>query len=153
MRPEPYTARRGRDRTYGRGSRGNPAVSGEVESPRRREVVRRDKVYHVTTFVPPDHVDRLLESVCRVVPLVYGPYSKSAWWSAVGTEQFEPQAGAAPAVGAAGQVERVPTVRLEIAIPADPELLERVLADGILAAHPWQTPAILVSEATAVVAI
>jgi hypothetical protein len=106
-------------------------------------------VYRVTTFVPPDHLDRVLEGVEREVPLVFGPYDRSAWWSAVGVEQFRPLPGASPTTGEIGRVERVETVRLEFAIPRDRELLERVLSRGLLPSHPWEEPAVFVDESLA----
>lgn len=101
--------------------------------------------YRVTSFVPPEHVDALLAAVLEVDPLVYGPYEKSAWWSAVGTEQFEPMAGASPTVGEIGKTERVPTVRLEFAIPLNGQVLQQVLR-ALVAAHPWQQPAVFVDS-------
>jgi hypothetical protein len=106
-------------------------------------------VYRITTFVPPEHLDSLLEGVEREVPLVFGPYDRSAWWSAVGVEQFRPLPGSNPTVGRTGHVERVPTVRVEFAIPRDRELLGRVLAHGVIANHPWEEPAVFVDEALA----
>jgi len=106
-------------------------------------------VYRVTTFVPPDHLDAVLEAVEREAPLVFGPYDRSAWWSAVGVEQFRPLPGASPTVGEPGKTERVPTVRLEFAIPRDLALLERVLTRGVLPNHPWQEPAVFVDESLA----
>jgi len=106
-------------------------------------------MYRVTMFVPPDHLDSLLEGVMREVPLTYGPYDHLAWWSAVGVEQFPPLPGSAPTVGKPAQVERVPTVRLDFAIPRDPALLDRVLSRGIVPNHPWQEPAIFVNDSLA----
>jgi hypothetical protein len=103
-------------------------------------------IYRITTFVPPDHLDAVLEGVEHEVPLVFGPYDRSAWWSAVGVEQFRPLPGANPTVGEPGKTERVPSVRLEFAIPRDAVLLERVLKRGVLANHPWQEPAVFVDE-------
>jgi hypothetical protein len=80
------------------------------------------RIYRVTVFVPPGYVDSLLDGVVREVPLTYGQYDRSAWWSAAGVEQFRPLPGSTPTVGKPGQVERVPTVRLEFAIPRDPSL-------------------------------
>jgi hypothetical protein len=112
----------------------------------RREVMSVRPVYRITTFVPPDHLDAVLEGVEREVPLIFGPYDRSAWWSAVGVEQFRPLPGASPTVGEPGTTERVPSVRLEFAIPRDPALLHRVLTRGVLANHPWQEPAVFVDE-------
>lgn len=114
-------------------------------------MVRR-KVYRVTTFVPPDRVDALLDGIVREVPLEYGRYDRSAWWSAVGTEQFRPLPGAQPTVGEVGRVERVPTVRIEFVIPRDPELLDRCLTRGVIPNHPWQEPAIFIDESEVTVA-
>ena len=107
------------------------------------------RMYRVTIFVPPDYVDALLDGVVREVPLTYGQYDRSAWWSAPGVEQFRPLPGSTPTVGKPGQVERVPTVRLEFAIPRDPALLERVLSRGVIPNHPWQEPAIFVDDSLA----
>jgi hypothetical protein len=101
--------------------------------------------YRITTFVPPEHVEIVLEAVERQAPLVFGPYDRSAWW-VTGTEQFRPLPDATPTVGRAGETERVPTVRLEFAIPRDSDLLRRVVDDGVLASHPWQEPAVFIDE-------
>ena len=104
------------------------------------------RMYRVTTFVPPDRVDALLEAIAREVPLQYGRYDCAAWWSAVGVEQFRPLPGAKPTFGEVGRTERVPTVRIEFAIPRDPELLTRLLTHGVIPNHPWQEPAIFIDE-------
>ena len=106
----------------------------------------RRPVYRVTTFVPPESVDSLLDGVVRETSLTYGRYDQSAWWSAVGVEQFRPLPGSTPTVGEEGRVERVPTVRLEFVIPRDPALLDRVLDRGVIPNHPWEEPAIFVDE-------
>jgi hypothetical protein len=107
------------------------------------------RMYRVTTFVPPDHLDSLLEGIVREVPLTYGLYDRSAWWSAIGVEQFRPLPGSAPTVGQPGRVERVSTVRLELAIPRDPGLLDRVLSRGVIPNYPWQEPAVFVDDSLA----
>jgi hypothetical protein len=104
------------------------------------------KVYRVTTFVPPDRVDALLDGIVREVPLEYGRYDRSAWWSAVGVEQFRPLPGAQPTFGEVGRTERVPTVRIEFVIPRDRALLDRCLTRGLIPNHPWQEPAIFIDE-------
>lgn len=104
------------------------------------------QMYRITTFVPPDRVDALLEGIAREVPLQYGQYDCAAWWSAVGVEQFRPLPGAKPTFGEVGRIERVPTVRIEFAIPRDPQLLTRLLTRGLIPNHPWQEPAIFIDE-------
>ena len=103
--------------------------------------------YRITTFVPPAHLDAVLVAIIAQDPLTYGPYDKSAWWSGVGTEQFEPKEGASPTVGAIGKTERVPTIRLEFVIPRDDDLRDRVLG-ALLETHPWQQPAVFVDPTT-----
>jgi hypothetical protein len=109
--------------------------------------VRLEKAYRITNFVPPEHLDSVIEAVLIQTPLAYGPYDKSVWWSAVGTEQFEPREGSNPAVGKIGKTERVPTVRVEFVIPRDADLLHRVLV-ALVSVHPWQEPATFIDETT-----
>lgn len=103
-------------------------------------------VYRITTFVPPEHLEALLEGIASEVPLRYGRYDRAAWWSAAGVEQFRPLPGAKPTTGTIGTVERVPTVRVEFAIPRDPAQLERLITKGLRPHHPWQEPAVFVDE-------
>ncbi|HEY8052582.1 MAG TPA: hypothetical protein VIE42_07230 [Steroidobacteraceae bacterium] len=110
-----------------------------------------NRMYRITTFVPPEHLDALLEGVGRETPLQYGQYEQSAWWSAVGVEQFRPMPGAKPTCGEVGRTERVPTVRVEFAIPRDPDLLVRVLTRGLIPHHPWEQPAIFIDESQATI--
>jgi hypothetical protein len=107
---------------------------------------RTRAVYRITTFVPLENLECLLEGIIRVVPLQYGKYDRVAWWSAVGTEQFRPLQGANPTVGSEGKIERVPSVRLEFTIPRYRALLERVLTVGLIPHHPWEEPVVFVDE-------
>ena len=106
-------------------------------------------VYRVTTFVPPEHLEALLAGISSVVPLRHGDYDSVAWWWAAGTEQFRPLPGAHPTQGEIGRVERVATVRLEISIPRDPEMLAMLLEEGLVPHHPWEEPAVFVDESLA----
>jgi hypothetical protein len=104
------------------------------------------KIYRVTTFVPPEHLEALLAGIGSEVPLRYGQYDQSAWWSAVGVEQFRPLPGAKPTSGKVGTVERVPTVRVEFAVARDPIRLAQLIAKGLRPNHPWQEPAVFIDE-------
>lgn len=112
----------------------------------RSKAVQMRKVYRVTTFIPPDRVDSLLEGIMSHVDLKYGHYDRAAWWSAVGVEQFRPLPGAQPTFGAIGKVERVPSVRMEFVIPRNRQLLQHFLSKGLLPNHPWQEPAVFIDE-------
>ena len=105
-------------------------------------------VYRITTFVPPTHLEVVLDAVCAQTSLTYGPYDRSAWWFEAGTEQFRPLPGSNPTIGVAGQTQRVPTVRLEFAIRREQVLLDSVLG-ALIAAHPWQEAAVFIDESIA----
>jgi hypothetical protein len=109
-------------------------------------------VYKITTFVPLENLERLLNGITRVVPLNYGKwYDHVVWWSVVGIEQFRPLEGSNPTAGREGELERVGSVRLEFSIPrGEPGLLERLLTSGLLPHHPWKKPVVYVDESLAV---
>ena len=127
-----------------------PQFHNEPDGEQRGSNVVLKPMFRVTTFVPPESVDALLEGVAGVVPLRYGQYDRAAWWSSVGVEQFRPLPGAVPTFGEIGRIERVPTVRIEFAIPRDAELLTRVLTLGLLPSHPWHEPAVFIDESQVV---
>ncbi len=107
--------------------------------------VRLQRVYRVAVVVPCGHVDTLLAGVRRDAALVLDEYGDWAWLSAPGEEQFRPLPGATPARGTVGEIERVPSRRVEFCIAHDEAGLSRLLA-AIRAHHPWQVPAITVDE-------
>jgi hypothetical protein len=102
--------------------------------------------YRITVFVPPTDLERLLEHIVMITPLAYGLYDNVAWWSHPGTEQFRPLPGSHPARGFHHSIERGSAVKLEFSIPRDEELLDRVINEGIVPAHPWEEPVICVAE-------
>jgi len=102
-------------------------------------------VYRITVYVPPTHLEDVLAAAEEAAPMRLGRYESVAHWSAEGTERFRPMAGADPTIGTPGVESRVPTVLLEVVIPRDDELLERVL-QAVVATHPWEEPAIFVDE-------
>lgn len=108
--------------------------------------MRLQPVYRITVFVPPAHLQALQEGILAMEPLGDARYDQVMWWSAPGLEQFRPLAGAQPAQGTLGDVSRLPSVRLEFAIPRDPARLARVLEQGVRRHHPWESPAIFVDE-------
>ncbi len=109
--------------------------------------MRLKPVYRITVFVPPAHLEALRRGILAVDPLGDGRYDQVMWTSAPAEEQFRPLPGATPAQGRVGELERVPSVRLEFAIARDPELLQRMIEQGIHAHHPWEVPAVFVDEA------
>lgn len=103
-------------------------------------------VYRITTFVPPDKLEALLEGITRVVPLGWGKYDQVSWVSGEVTERFRPLAGSNPTAGTVGELEKVPSVRLEFVIPRDEALLEKMLTEGLIPSHPWEEPAVFIDE-------
>jgi hypothetical protein len=103
-------------------------------------------VYRVTVYVPPAHVQRVVDAICAVDDLRIAGYEYVLWTSALGTEQFRPLPGATPTQGEVGELTRAPTVRVEFCIARDPERLRRVIEQGIRPSHPWEIPAIFVDE-------
>ena len=115
------------------------------------EVMMKHKpVYRVTTFVPPEHLDRLIEGISRVARCDYGKYEHVFWWSAPGIEQFRPLIGSHPTVGQIGVTSRTPSIKIEFCIPKDPHLLDIVIRDGLIHNHPWEEPVIYIEESLAV---
>jgi hypothetical protein len=103
-------------------------------------------VYRISVWVPPTHVQRVLDGICAVDDLRIGDYDRVAWISAAGIEQFRPLAGASPVSGDIGELERGESVRIEFCIPRDAARLQRVIDAGIRPHHPWEIPAIFVDE-------
>ncbi len=102
--------------------------------------------YRIVTFVPQDHVETVVDAVCGSGLLSYGNYEDVLWFSAPGTGQFKPVNGASPAQGEIGKRERCEEVRLEFSILRDERNLDILLHDVLIPAHPWEEPAIYVTE-------
>lgn len=103
-------------------------------------------VYRITTFVPPEKLEALLDGITRVVPLKWGKYDQVAWVSGEVTERFRPLPGSNPTAGTIGELEKVPSMRLEFTIPRDQALLEKLLTEGLIPSHPWEEPAVFIDE-------
>lgn len=103
-------------------------------------------VYRITVFVPPAHAEALIAGIVACDELALGEYSEVMWITPGGQEQFRPGSAAKPAMGKAGELSREDSVRIEFAIPRDPERLQRVLHEGVHRHHPWEVPAVFVDE-------
>ena len=64
-------------------------------------------------------------------------------WFVEGTGQFRPGAGASPAIGTVGELERMPEHRVEVTFPKG--LRDDVVA-ALRTAHPYEEPAFHVIE-------
>lgn len=104
------------------------------------------KMYRITVYVPPSHLEDLIGSITDRISLRYGNYDSVMWWSCEGTEQFRPLGESRPSEGERGGVSRLPSVMLQFSIPHDSQILEAVINDAIIPFHPWEEPVIQVQE-------
>jgi len=107
------------------------------------------KMYRITVFVPPSHLERLVDNITIVNQLRYGNYDSVVWWSSEGTEQFRPLDSATPKEGNRNTKEKLPSVMVQFSLPYDEKILEEVINEGIILVHPWEEPVILIHEVMA----
>jgi len=101
-----------------------------------------DPLDKLVTFVPHADTERVLDALAAVGAGGIGDYTRCAWTSpGVGT--FRPEAGAAPAVGRPGEIERVPESRLEMVLPRS---RRAAVVSALRTAHPYEEPAYDVLE-------
>jgi hypothetical protein len=91
----------------------------------------------LVVFVPAEALDAVRNAVFEAGAGRIGEYEHCSWY-AEGTGTFRPLRGASPAVGAVGEEERVPELRLETVFPE--ERHADVIA-ALRAAHPYEEPA------------
>ncbi len=91
----------------------------------------------VVTFAPHDAVDSVVDAQAAAGARAIGNYSTCAWF-ATGTGTFLPAAGASPAIGQRGVVERVPETRIEMVLAR--RVRDQVVR-ALLSAHPYEQPA------------
>jgi dinuclear metal center YbgI/SA1388 family protein len=92
----------------------------------------------VVAFVPAGAAAAVHEAMARAGAGTIGNYDRCAFVGG-GEGLFRPLAGARPAVGRPGRLERVPELRLEMV--ADEAAVPAVLA-ALRAAHPYEEPAV-----------
>lgn len=106
--------------------------------------VRMERVLTVSVLAPEEDADRILQEVCRIVPLVQGNYDSNAYQSASGIERYRPREGAFS--GIETEVRRRPgVVDLSFDMPDDQHLLESVV-EAIYQVHSYQEQTIKVQE-------
>jgi dinuclear metal center YbgI/SA1388 family protein len=91
----------------------------------------------IVVFVPAEHTDTLIAALADAGAGTIGDYAEAAFVSS-GQGRFRPLAGANPAVGEVGRVERVDETRIEMVMP--PARRDAVVA-ALRAAHPYEEPA------------
>ncbi|HJU52337.1 MAG TPA: Nif3-like dinuclear metal center hexameric protein [Acidimicrobiia bacterium] len=96
----------------------------------------------LVTFIPPEHLDRVVAALVAVGAGRIGNYTACSFRSE-GLGTFLPEPGAAPAVGAVGELSQVAEVRLEMRVGSG----ERDSAvAALLRAHPYEEPAFDIYE-------
>ncbi|MBC7217392.1 MAG: Nif3-like dinuclear metal center hexameric protein [Candidatus Caldatribacterium sp.] len=96
------------------------------------------KKYKVVTFVPPTHLDAVLEALFQEGAGVIGSYRNCAFLVS-GTGTFLPEEDTHPFIGTSGKQEKVEEIRVEVEVPS--AKLNRVL-EALVEVHPYEQPAI-----------
>lgn len=100
--------------------------------------------WRVSFQAPVEDVDRIMDHVTAIAPLVMGKYDRCAYQSAPGTERYRPLAGAA--AGAEDDTRLRPdVVEVSFQITREEALLAAV-AEAIYAVHSYEEPVIAVEE-------
>lgn len=96
-------------------------------------------LHALVMYVPESHAEAVLAAIGDAGAGRIGDYSHCAFTSP-GTGRFTPLPGAQPFIGAVGQGEQVPEVRVECVV-------EENVLDGVVralrAAHPYEEPAFM----------
>jgi hypothetical protein len=109
-----------------------------------------ERVWLIQIQAAPEDVDRIIDKVMEVDPLVYGRYERNAFVTAVGSETYRPRENSTSAIhrGAQGTIQTFPSVQVFISIEQDREKLARVL-DAIREVHHYEEPLIFVQDSWA----
>jgi hypothetical protein len=109
---------------------------------------RMEKVLLVTVGAPQEDIERILQHVCRIVPLAQGPsYDSNSYESATGFERYRPLAGAVAGTETAVR-KRPGIVTLTFELDDNPAVLAEVV-ETIFQVHSYQEPVIRITEALA----
>jgi dinuclear metal center YbgI/SA1388 family protein len=96
----------------------------------------------LVTYVPGDHVERVLDALAAAGAGMIGNYDRCAF-TASGTGTFRPLDGATPYLGAVGKQEYVAEDRIELVL--DRSRRSQVVA-ALRSAHPYEEPAFQIVE-------
>lgn len=108
--------------------------------------VAMKQVLRLVVFVPEKALEGFIKAIQDEIPSFLGPYDRVLWWGEVksetGTEQFRPLEGSNPTEGTIFETMRLPSVRVEIALPFERALALEFIEKTIIPAHPWEKPVI-----------
>src|SRR4051794_35902901 len=91
----------------------------------------------LVVFVPEGDAERLVDALAAAGAGRLGNYERCAWRT-TGEGSFRPLAGANPAIGRVGDVERVGEARIEMVVPA---AHRGDVVAALRAVHPYEEPA------------
>ena len=92
----------------------------------------------VVSFVPPSHVDAVIDAMAAAGAGTIGNYERCVW-AGDGTGTFTPQQGARPLIGAVDNVEVLDERRVEMVAP---RALRAQVVTALRAAHPYEEVAV-----------
>jgi hypothetical protein len=98
---------------------------------------KQEIMFKIVFFVTEEHAEAVKQAMFNAGAGKIGEYECCAWQCA-GTGQFRGLAHSDPFVGSAGQMERIPELRVEM-VCAD-ECIDAAI-EALLAVHPYETPA------------
>ena len=107
--------------------------------------VRMERLLEVRVFAPEEDADRIMEHVCKIIPLTQGEkYDSNAYQTAPGMERYRPLKGAA--AGPETEVRKRPgVIVLSFEMPDDQALLDQII-ETIFQVHSYQEPVIKVQH-------
>ncbi|WP_375474838.1 Nif3-like dinuclear metal center hexameric protein [uncultured Jatrophihabitans sp.] len=91
----------------------------------------------LVVFVPHADAERLVDALAAAGAGRLGDYDRCAW-TTPGEGTFRPLAGARPAIGERGRIERVPETRVEMIAP---RRTRTAIVAALRSAHPYEEPA------------
>jgi hypothetical protein len=92
------------------------------------------RLHKLVWFVPEEALEATRDAVFGAGAGRIGEYERCSWYTA-GTGTFLAGPGASPAVGAAGEEERVAELRVETVVPVE---RAREAVRALVAAHPYE---------------
>ena len=93
-------------------------------------------MFKVEFYVPVEHAETVKTAVFAAGGGRIGDYDCCSW-ETLGTGQFRPSDDAKPFIGEAGNLERIPELKVEVV--CEDNLVDMVIA-ALLEAHPYETP-------------
>ncbi|GIP35816.1 Nif3-like dinuclear metal center hexameric protein [Paenibacillus sp. J2TS4] len=109
----------------------------QLDAVKPLDTVYTEKLKKLVVFVPEDHHERVLMAMLDNGAGAIGEYSHCSF-NLSGTGTFKPGEGSQPYIGAPGQWERVPEIRIETIVP---EGLVKKVVQAMLKAHPYEEAA------------